>query len=229
MWPGSRRIASRRSAAAAPGCAWAFGLLALWHPWRPENNSPRDVRAGRREPPGGRFYIVPPLWSFGETFRRVVTQPPGTRESSQTPATLAEIVPVEPRPREVLLSPEIGSPGFREAWSSRNSRQWLWGGVTRSTSISPCPCGHGDRTAGPYLGRAAQWAGRGPSLPGTPGLRFGGPASSSAALKSVRFGLGPRWRWDWPGLWCGGRWRACLVLGLRVLSDLGVIRVALRT
>lgn len=38
-----------------------------------------------------------------------MTQPQGPRQSSETPATLAETVPVEPRPREVLLSPEIDS------------------------------------------------------------------------------------------------------------------------
>ena len=53
-----------------------------------------------------------PLRSFGEPFRRVVTQPPGPRQSSQTPAMLAATVPVAPRPRDVLLSPEIGSLGF---------------------------------------------------------------------------------------------------------------------
>ena len=52
------------------------------------------------------------LRSFGEPFRRVVTQQPGPRQSSQSPATLAATVPVAPRPRDVLLSPEIGSLGF---------------------------------------------------------------------------------------------------------------------
>ena len=43
---------------------------------------------------------------------RIVTQPLGPRLSSQTPATLAATVAVAPRPRDVLLSPEIGSLGF---------------------------------------------------------------------------------------------------------------------
>lgn len=59
--PGSRRVASRRSAAEAPGRARAFGRPALWRPRRPATATrPRDVRAGCREPPGGRLYIVPP-------------------------------------------------------------------------------------------------------------------------------------------------------------------------
>jgi len=53
-----------------------------------------------------------PVQSFGEPFRRVVTQPPGLRQSSQTPATLVATVPVALRPMDVLLSPEIGSLGF---------------------------------------------------------------------------------------------------------------------
>ena len=53
-----------------------------------------------------------PVQSFGEPFRRVVTQPPGPRQSSQTPATLVATVPVALRPMDVLLSPEIGSLGF---------------------------------------------------------------------------------------------------------------------
>ena len=58
--PGSRRVASRRSAAEAPGRARAFGRPALWRPRRPATATrPRDVRAGCREPPGGRLYIVP--------------------------------------------------------------------------------------------------------------------------------------------------------------------------
>ena len=112
LWPGSRRI-SCPSAAEAPGRAWAFGRPALWRPRRPETATrPRDVRAGCREPPGGRFYNFPPHWSFSETFMRVVTQPPGLRQSSQTPAMLAVTVPVALRPRDVLLSLEIGSLGF---------------------------------------------------------------------------------------------------------------------
>ena len=59
--PGSRRVASRRSAAEAPGRARAFGRPALRRPRRPATATrPRDVRAGCREPPGGRLYIVPP-------------------------------------------------------------------------------------------------------------------------------------------------------------------------
>ena len=73
---------------------------------------PWDIRAGCQEPPGIRFYIVPPLWSFGEAFRRIVTQPLGPRQSSLTPATLVVTVAVAPRPRDVLLSPEIGFLGF---------------------------------------------------------------------------------------------------------------------
>ena len=53
-------VASRRSAAEAPGRARAFGRPALWRPRRPATATrPRDVRAGCREPPGGRLYIVP--------------------------------------------------------------------------------------------------------------------------------------------------------------------------
>ena len=62
LWPGSRRISSCPSAAEAQGRAWAFGRPALW---RTETATrPRDFRAGCREPPGGRFYNVPPLRSF---------------------------------------------------------------------------------------------------------------------------------------------------------------------
>ncbi len=58
---GRGRVASRRSAAEAPGRARAFGRPALWRPRRPATATrPRDVRAGCREPPGGRLYIVPP-------------------------------------------------------------------------------------------------------------------------------------------------------------------------
>ena len=57
---GRGRVASRRSAAEAPGRARAFGRPALWRPRRPATATrPRDVRAGCREPPGGRLYIVP--------------------------------------------------------------------------------------------------------------------------------------------------------------------------
>ena len=83
------------------------------------------VPGGRRQPPVlGTFEPVVGshlaaacilslvLRSFGEPFRRVVTQQPGPRQSSQSPATLAATVPVAPRPRDVLLSPEIGSLGF---------------------------------------------------------------------------------------------------------------------
>lgn len=93
----------------ALGRARAFGRPARWPATA---TRPRDGRAVCQEPPGGRFYIVPPLWSFGETFRRIVTQPPGPRQSCQRPATLAVTVPGTPRPRDVLLSPEIGSVGF---------------------------------------------------------------------------------------------------------------------
>ena len=109
--PGSRRVALLGGRGS--GRAWAFGRPALWRARRPETATcPRDFRAGCREPPGGRFYIVPPLRSFGDAFRRVVTQPPGPRQSSQTPAMLAATVPVAPRPRDILLSLEICSVGF---------------------------------------------------------------------------------------------------------------------
>ena len=111
---GRGRVASCGSEAEeALGRARAFGRPARWRPrWPATATRPRDGRAVCQEPPGGRFYIVPPLWSFGETFRRIMTQPPGPRQSCQGPATLAVTVPGTPRPRDVLLSPEIGSLGF---------------------------------------------------------------------------------------------------------------------
>lgn len=114
---GRGRVASRRSAAEAPGRARAFGRPARWRPRRPATATrPRDVRVACREPPGGRLYIVPPLWSFGEaSFRRIVTQPLGPRQSSQTPATLAATVPVAPRPRD--------SPAVAGDWFSRFLRR----------------------------------------------------------------------------------------------------------
>ena len=108
--PGSRRVARRRRLRAE------LGRLGGRRCGVPGGRRQRPV-LGTFEPVVGSHLAAAcilslPLRSFGEPFRRVVTQPPGPRQSSQTPAMLAATVPVAPRPRDVLLSPEIGSLGF---------------------------------------------------------------------------------------------------------------------
>ena len=108
--PGSRRVARRRRLRAE------LGRLGGRRCGVPGGRRQRPV-LGTFEPVVGSHLAAAcilslVLRSFGEPFRRVVTQQPGPRQSSQSPATLAATVPVAPRPRDVLLSPEIGSLGF---------------------------------------------------------------------------------------------------------------------
>lgn len=61
------------------------------------------------------FILSLPSGASARPFRRIVTQPPGPRQSSQAPATLAATVPVAPRPRD--------SPAVAGDWFSRFPRR----------------------------------------------------------------------------------------------------------
>ena len=195
---GRGRVASRRSAAEAPGRARAFGRPARWRPRRPATATrPRDVRAGCREPPGGRFYIVPPLWSFGEAFRRIVTQPLGPRQSSQTPATLAATVTVAPRPRD---SPAVAADwlsGFLRRVTVAALRSRGGGAARPGRPASPrAPAAPRRRTARTLPGPGRR-GGRGEGLPRPERLDSGsavrtppGPPSGAFASPSAPL---PRW------------------------------------
>lgn len=71
---------------------------------------PADVRAGCRAPPGGRFYIAPPLRSAGD--RDKGSDLAAVSDAAfQEPGVTSEIVPAEPGWPHVTRSPEIGPAG----------------------------------------------------------------------------------------------------------------------
>ena len=94
------------SEADAPRRTRAFGRSELI-PRRPAIRiQPADVRARCREPPGGRFYIVPSLLSFGD-LREGYDSPARRGTGFREAGTLAATIPVVRSGGRLLLSLEI--------------------------------------------------------------------------------------------------------------------------